>query len=308
MPGAAHPAGQLWVVATPIGNREDISARALRVLGEADVIVCEDTRHSGTLLAGYGIHKPLISFYEANEQQRLPELLARLAGGERLALISDAGTPAIADPGYRLVAAAAAQGAAIVPVPGACAALAALMASGLPTDSFTVIGFLPSRPGARRRRLQELASRAETLILFEAPHRLAACLADMEAEWGGGRPLAIAREMTKWHEEIQRGRLAELAAAWRERPPKGEFTLVVGGAGAPAGAEEAASGVSGASTAQSRALERMGALLASGYEPRAALKQAAREWGVPRSELYREWLNRKAAPAKPAAERRKGRI
>ncbi len=278
------PAGRLWVVATPIGNREDISARALRVLAGADAVVCEDTRHSGQWLAALGLHKPLISFYDANERQRLPELLARLQAGETLALISDAGTPTISDPGYRLVSAAAGRGAAIAPVPGPCAAIAALMSSGLPTDRFTVYGFLPARQAARRRRLQELAGRDETMIFFEAPHRLAACLADMAAVWGGERPLAVARELTKLHEEIQRGPLRELAAHWLARAPRGEFTLVVGGAQAapPAAAPPAPS-------PDAAALQRLRQLLQSGLDPRAALKQAAREAGMPRSRLYRAW-------------------
>lgn len=308
LPPSATATGhaRLWVVATPIGNREDLSARALRVLAEADAIVCEDTRHSGQLLAGFGIHKPLISFYEENERQRLPELLSRLEAGESLALISDAGTPAIADPGYRLVAAAAAAGCAVVPIPGASAALAALMASGLPTDSFTFLGFLPPRSAARRQRLRELAGRRETLICFEAPHRLAACLADMAAEWGAARPLAVGRELTKLHEEMQRGSLGVLAAHWRERQPRGEFTLVVAGAAVDAvkvglAAPLASSGAAAGATPEALAVARIRELLAGGLEQRAALKQAARESGLPRSRLYREWtLQRPQIAALPA--------
>jgi 16S rRNA (cytidine1402-2'-O)-methyltransferase len=221
--------GTLYVVATPIGNLEDMTLRALRVLREVDLIAAEDTRRARILLDHYQIDKPLTSLYEHNEALKAPELVRRLAMGLSLALISEAGTPLISDPGYRLVQLAIAHGIAVVPIPGACAAVAALMGAGLPTDRFAFEGFLPKRPGKRRRRLEELRAEARTMVFYESPRRVGALLADMQAVWGDRR-VALARELTKKFEEILRGRLSEVQALVAERPPLGEVTLVVEGA------------------------------------------------------------------------------
>ncbi len=289
MPEAAANPGALYIVATPIGNLEDLSPRARRVLGEVTAIICEDTRHSRKLLEAGGLQKPLISFYEENEAQRLPELLARLRAGESLALISDAGAPTVADPGYRLTAAAAAENIQIVPVPGPSAVIAALMASGLPSDAFYFGGFLPARGGARRARLRELEGRSETLIFFEAPHRLCASLDDLREILGPQRLIAAGRELTKLHEEIVRGTLAEVARHFSTRAPRGEFTLVIAGAG-----KETEPGNSpDATTPRARALAEMRARLAQGLAPREALRETARATGIGRSEIYRWWEQEK---------------
>lgn len=225
--------GTLYVVATPIGNLEDITLRALRVLREVDLIAAEDTRRARVLLQHYHIDKPLTSLYEHNEAQKAPELIRRLATGASIALVSEAGTPLISDPGYRLMQLAIAQGIPIVPIPGACAAIAALTIAGLPIDRFAFEGFLPKRPGKRRRRLEELRSESRTMIFYESPRRICALLADMLAVWGDRR-IVLARELTKKFEEILRGRLSEVQALLAERPPLGEVTLVVEGATAAA--------------------------------------------------------------------------
>ena len=210
-------AGTLYLVATPIGNLEDITHRAVRLLGEVDLVACEDTRHTRKLLNHYGINTRTISYHEHNERERAVELLKSLKAGLDVALVSDAGTPAISDPGFRLARLAIENGVRVVPVPGASALITALVASGLPTDEFFFGGFLPARSGARRARLQELASISATLIFYEAPHRIAATLRDAH-EILGEREAVVARELTKLHEEIARGRLSELAE--RFRPPK----------------------------------------------------------------------------------------
>ncbi|MGH9475615.1 MAG: 16S rRNA (cytidine(1402)-2'-O)-methyltransferase [Terriglobales bacterium] len=258
--------GTLYVVATPIGNLEDITQRALRVLGEVDVIACEDTRHSSKLLGHYGIAKPLVSYYREKEAGRAAALLERLQAGENIALISDAGAPLLSDPGARLVAQAAAAGVRVVPVPGPSAPIAALMAAGAAGETPVVLaGFLPARAGERRRRLQELGAWRGSVVMFEAPHRLLAALADMEELWSGARPLVAARELTKLHEEFVRGTVASARQHFAEHPPRGEFTLV---AGAPVSAEPSASA-------------------APPPCDRAALKRWARAQGLSRSEAYR---------------------
>ncbi len=235
----------LYVVATPIGNLRDITLRALDVLTGADVIACEDTRVTGRLLKAHGIATPMLAYHEHNAGRARPGILRRLAAGERVALVADAGTPLISDPGYRLVGACVEAGIAVVPVPGPSAALAALVASGLPTDRFQFAGFLPSRGSARRRALAALAALggfSGTILFYESTRRLGASLADMAAALGP-RPAAVARELTKLHEEIRRGTLDELAAHYAAAgPPKGEAVIVVGPAGeesAPAVDEQA---------------------------------------------------------------------
>src|SRR5512147_2210202 len=205
MTGSRAGHGTLYVVATPIGNLDDLSPRARAVLAKTDVIAAEDTRHTRGLLSSISAESRLIAYHEHNEQERLPELLARLAAGESVALVSDAGTPLISDPGWRLVRAAQEAGAVVVPVPGACAAIAALCAAGLPTDRFVFEGFLPRRDGPRDERLAELKHERRTLIFYEAVHRMPATLAAIAAAFGGERRAALAREITKVHEQIAVG-------------------------------------------------------------------------------------------------------
>jgi 16S rRNA (cytidine1402-2'-O)-methyltransferase len=222
----------LYVVATPIGNLGDISARARVILAAAGAVAAEDTRRSARLLRELGIERPLVSLHEHNERARLAELVARLKAGESLALVSDAGTPLVSDPGYLLVAAAVEAGVAVTPVPGPTAAIAALSASGLPCDRFCFEGFLPARAAARRRRLAELAAESRTLVLYEAPHRIAECLEDLAAALGGGRRACVAREITKRFETFYRGTLSELAARAKSDADiaRGESVVVVEGA------------------------------------------------------------------------------
>jgi 16S rRNA (cytidine1402-2'-O)-methyltransferase len=224
---AQVPAAGLYLVATPIGHLADMTLRGLASLAAADAIYCEDTRHSRTLLAHYAISTPLESYHEHNAAQERPRILARLAAGQRVALIADAGTPLVSDPGFKLVRAAIAAGHRVVALPGASALLAGLSVSGLATDTFLFAGFLPARSGQRRRRLAELGAIAATLVLFEAPQRLAECLADI-ADVLGARDVAIARELTKRHEEVRRGPAPELARAVAAVPPRGEIVLLVG--------------------------------------------------------------------------------
>jgi 16S rRNA (cytidine1402-2'-O)-methyltransferase len=220
--------GSLYVISTPIGNLDDITLRALRVLGEVDLIACEDTRHTRKLLVHYQIAKPTVSYHQHNEHERARELIAKLQSGVNIALVSDAGTPLVSDPGYKLVRAALAEDLPVTAAPGASAALTALTLSGLPPDAFLFAGFLPPCAAARRRALKAWHELAATLIFFEGPSRLAAALSDM-AEILGDRPIAIARELTKRHEEVRRGRLSALAEHYRAvGPPRGEVVVVVG--------------------------------------------------------------------------------
>jgi len=231
--------GTLYVVATPIGNRKDLGARACEVLGRVACIAAEDTRHSAALLRELGIETPLVSLHEHNEAERTAELVARLAAGEDVALVSDAGTPLISDPGFRLVGAAHAAGVRVCAVPGPCAAVAALSIAGLATDRFVFEGFLPAGQAARRERLAALAHESRTLVFYEAPHRLATTLADMVGGFGAGRHAAIAREMTKMHETLYRGTLGTLADAARKDSDmtRGEIVIVVAGAAGTTDAE-----------------------------------------------------------------------
>ncbi len=217
----------LYLVATPIGHLADMTLRAIAVLARADVVYCEDTRHSRTLLAHYAARTPLRPYHEHNGEEQRPRVLKELADGRVVALISDAGTPLISDPGFKLVREAAAAGHAVTAVPGPSAALAALTAAGLPTDAFFFAGFLPAREGARKSRLAELVAVPATLVFFEAPTRTAETLADLASALGN-REAALARELTKLHENIRRGRLADLAQALALAPLKGEVVIVVG--------------------------------------------------------------------------------
>jgi len=220
--------GTLYVVATPIGNLEDITLRALRVLKEVDVIAAEDTRHTQILLSHYGIRTPLTSYHEHNEKTKARQLMSRLERGEQIALVSDAGTPAISDPGYRLAVEAIRGRIPVIPIPGASALTAVLSAGGLPTDRFVFDGFLPAKKQERRARLRALSSETGTLVIYEAPHRLTETLNDL-AEILGDREIVLAREVSKVHEEFLRGRLTEVAKQVAGREIKGELTLLIGG-------------------------------------------------------------------------------
>ena len=218
----------LYIVATPIGNLSDISLRALKTLAAADIIACEDTRTSGKLLAHFGIKTKMIPYHEHNAQKTGPKIIAALSEGKTVALISDAGTPLVSDPGYKLVNQARENGLKVIPIPGASAPLAALVASGLQTDSFMFAGFLPNKMVARRNKLKEFSELSSTLIFFESPNRLHECLADMIAIFGPQREAAICRELTKLHEEISNASLEQLSQLYKNRKVKGEIVIVVG--------------------------------------------------------------------------------
>ena len=277
MPDAPVPPG-LYLVATPIGNLEDITLRALRVLKEADLIACEDTRQTQKLLNHYGISKRTVSYHEHNEMTRAPELIVELEQGARVALVSDAGMPGISDPGYRLITLAIRHHLPVVPIPGASAFLAALVASGLPTDSFRFGGFLPAKRGPRRELLESLREAPRTQIFYEAPHRVVETLEDVVEMLGAARPVVLAREVTKLHEEFLRGRAGELLEQLRKREVKGEITLLIGKAEAPA--EPAAT--------INNLRARLDALMgAQQLDEKSALKLLAKELGVSKSEAYR---------------------
>ena len=269
------PAAALHVVATPIGNLGDLSPRAQQVLRDVAAICAEDTRRSGQLLAHFGIGTPLLALHEHNEQQLAQRLVARLLAGESLALVSDAGTPLVSDPGYRLVKAAREAGVRVSPVPGPSALIAALSVAGLPSDRFAFEGFLPAKASARRERLAELAGEPRTLVFYESSHRIEESLADLAAAFGGERPAALARELTKLFETVLDGGLADLHARVVAEPDqrKGEFVLVVQGVGEDADAR----------LAEGR---RVHAILARQLPPSAAAKLAAEITGAPRKALY----------------------
>jgi 16S rRNA (cytidine1402-2'-O)-methyltransferase len=276
--------GCLYLVATPIGNLEDVTLRALRVLKEVDEIACEDTRQTQKLLGHYEIRKRLTSYHEHNEMTRAPELVIEMEQGAKVALVSDAGMPVISDPGHRLVSLCLRHKIPVVPVPGATALVAALAASGMPSEEFLFVGFLASRTGERRKHLQELASQARTLVFYEAPHRLREMLKDALRELGN-RAAVVAREVTKLHEEFCRGTLAELVEEFEKREPRGEMTVLIGAAKealAPAQVQE-----------KSLAQRVEEIMREQETDQKAALKQAARERGISKREAYRElWRDR----------------
>jgi len=222
--------GTLYVVGTPIGNLEDMTFRAIQVLQQVTYIAAEDTRHTGKLLQHFQISTPQISYHHHNRVSRLPDLLERLGRGDAIALVTDAGMPGISDPGYELVKACAEAGVMVVPIPGASAVVTALSAAGLPTDRFVFEGFLPAKGQERRDRLESVQTESRTLVFYEAPHRLCQTLVDLAAHLGADRQIALARELTKRHEEIWRGTIAEAIAHYNQREPQGEFTLVIAGA------------------------------------------------------------------------------
>ena len=267
--------GALYVVATPIGNLADISQRALAVLAQVDVIACEDTRSTRVLLDHYGINTPMLALHEHNELAQTGPLLARLRDGAAIALVSDAGTPLISDPGYRLVAAARNAGLAVHPIPGACAAIAALSAAGLASDRFCFEGFLPPKPAARRARLAQLAGEPRTLIFYESSHRIVDALADLAAAFGAARPAVLARELTKRFETFLGPDLAGIAQAVAAdaNQRRGEFVLVIAGNPEP----EAAALALG---------RRIHAALAAELSPSRAARIAAEISGAPRRALY----------------------
>jgi len=279
--------GTLYIVATPIGNLEDITLRALRVLREADLIACEDTRQTRHLLDHFGIAKPLVSYHEHNEAARPAELIGRLEAGANIALVTDAGTPLISDPGYRAAAAAIAAGIPVVPIPGASAVLTALAGSGLGTDEFRFCGFLPARSAARRKTLASFADADCTLIFYDAPRRIIETLQDVEAEMGA-RPVVVARELTKIHEEFLRGTAAEVRAQLEAKPSvKGEITLLLG---RPVKGAEAEAAVSPED--QVRALELQGLARMD------AVKRVAKARGIPKRDLYRRVISQHAISRK----------
>jgi 16S rRNA (cytidine1402-2'-O)-methyltransferase len=275
VPKLAATAGCLYVVATPIGNRDDLSARAIETLRRVSVIAAEDTRHSRPLLQHHGIDTPLVALHEYNEREAVDGVLRRLGEGQSVALISDAGTPLISDPGFRLVRAARAAGVRCVPVPGACAAISALSVGGLPSDRFVFEGFLPTRPAARRARLQELAADPRTLIFYESSHRVAESLADMCDVLGAEREAVLARELTKLYETVLGAPLAELAARVANDPDqqRGEHVVLVAGRGEEADAKLAEG-------------QRIFAILRDELPPAKAAKLAAAISGAPRKALY----------------------
>ena len=273
--------GTLTLVGTPIGNLGDLSERAGRVLAEADIVACEDTRRTGKLLAHLGAKGPkLVSFYDANERRRVPELLRELKGGRDIALVSDAGMPGLSDPGYRLVAAAVEAGIEVDVVPGPSAAISALVVSGLPTARFSFEGFLARKEGERRARLAELATDPRTLILFESPRRVAGLVEDA-LETLGDRRAAIARELTKMHQEVLRGRLSELSRQLAGGELRGEVVVVI----------------EGARPSEIRDMDELGdrveALTAEGLPRRQAAAQVAEESGASKRELYEASLRRR---------------
>lgn len=271
---SAQP-GTLHVVATPIGNLADLTPRAQEVLRAVAAICAEDTRRSGQLLAHFGIDKPLVALHEHNEDALAQRIVARLLGGESLALVSDAGTPLVSDPGYRLVRAAREAGVRVSPVPGACAAIAALSVAGLPSDRFSFEGFLPAKASGRRERLARLAGEPRTLVFYESAHRIVESLADCRAAFGDARPAVLARELTKLFETVLDGSLAALQAQVEadDNQRKGEFVLIVQGAGDDADAQ----------LAEGR---RVYATLSAHLPPSTAAKLAAEITGAPRKALY----------------------
>ncbi|HVH71380.1 MAG TPA: 16S rRNA (cytidine(1402)-2'-O)-methyltransferase [Candidatus Dormibacteraeota bacterium] len=276
-------AGCLYLVGTPIGNLEDITLRAQRILKEADQIACEDTRHTQKLLSHYDIHKPLVSYHEHNELTRAPELVMAMEQGAKIALVSDSGMPLVSDPGQRLVTLCLRHKIPVVPIPGPSALLASLSASGMPTEEFLFVGFLPARTGERRRALERLRIEERTIILYEAPHRVEECVAEA-LEILGDRPACLAREVTKLHEEFVRGKLSEISASLEQRPPRGEITLILG---PPVALERTVQGDS----AQSLAARVEELMHQAKLDRKEALKLAAKERGLTRRAAYSQMIH-----------------
>lgn len=276
-------AGKLYLVATPIGNLEDITLRAIRILQEVDLVAAEDTRNSGLLLKHLNIKKPMISYFEHNKKLREDRLLHELASGKDIALICDAGTPGLSDPGADIVVAALAKDIEVIAIPGASALLTALTASGLNQGSFCFEGFLPREKGARRRALQRLAQEQRVMVFYEAPHRLLAVLKDMAAAWGDKRQIAVCRELTKMFEEIQRGSLSSMLAYFSEHQPRGEFTLIV------AGQQPEETPID-----WSIIEEELQSMLAEGVARKEASKHLAEKYQVKSKDIYSLGLSKKS--------------
>ncbi len=274
--------GTLYLVGTPIGNLADLSERALKVLSEVDFVAAEDTRNSLRLLTHFGISKPLVSYYEHNKRQRGDEIAARLAAGESCALVTDAGMPAVGDPGEDLVVLCAERGIPVTVVPGACACVSALALSALPTGRFVFEGFLPPSGSDRRARIEEIAAERRTLILYEAPHKLKQTLKDLAAALGDGRRISLCRELTKLNEEVLRMTLGEAAAYYREHEPRGEYVLVL---------EGAPDGVESAFWAEMSIEEHVSHYIALGLSKMDAIKSAAKDRGVSKNTIYKEMID-----------------
>lgn len=267
--------GTLYLVGTPIGNLEDMTFRAVRMLQNVDLIAAEDTRHTGKLLQHFQVTAPQISYHDHNRHSRTPELIARLKQGKAIALVTDAGMPGISDPGYELVKACAEAGILVVPIPGCSAAIAALSASGLPSDRFVFEGFLPAKNQLRRERLEILKSEPRTLIFYEAPHRLRQTLEDLAECLGAEREITLARELTKLHEELWRGALATAIAHYTNREPQGEYTLVVAGAA-----------LTQPLLSEAALKEELQSLLKQGLSRSQASRQLAQQTSLPRRHIY----------------------
>ena len=275
--------GMLYLCATPIGNLGDITYRAVEMLRTADVIAAEDTRHTRGLLAHYDIHTPMTSYHEHNKEEKGVELIARMRAGETVVCVSDAGLPGIADPGGDLARRAIAEGIPVTPLPGANAALSALICAGLSLEGFTFVGFLPRKEKKRRELLARIAAYPETLIFYEAPHRLRETLAALAAAFGAERQACAARELTKKFEELRRMTLGDLLAHYRENEPRGEFVLIV------AGADESTASVADAAEEMSLT-ERYAAHIAKGLDKKEAMRRTAQELGISRRDVYQALL------------------
>lgn len=268
-------AGTLYLVATPIGNLEDITFRAIRILKEVDLIAAEDTRHTGKLLHHFQIETPQVSYHEHNARSRIPQLVARLQTGQSIALVSDAGMPGISDPGYGLVCACAEAGIVVSPIPGPAAVVSAIAASALPSDRFTFEGFLPVKGKARTERLSQLVTEPRTMVLYESPHRLLKTLTDLQLHLGSDRQVTVARELTKRYEEFWRGTLSGAIAHFTVTEPKGEFTIAIAGHTATP-----------QSMSKADLLQQLEELMAQGLSPSKASRQLAQETGLSKREIY----------------------
>ncbi|HEX2954548.1 MAG TPA: 16S rRNA (cytidine(1402)-2'-O)-methyltransferase [Bacillota bacterium] len=275
--------GELYLVATPIGNLEDMTARAIHVLSQADLVAAEDTRRTRQLLNHFGISKPLVSYFQHNQLQREELLLGALLEGKKIALVSDAGMPGISDPGTPLVQAAVAKGIRVLPIPGASASISALAASGLPTDRFVFEGFLPRAGKERKGRLQVLAAEERTVILYEAPHRLRETLKDLQMTLGNDRRIAVARELTKVYEEFWRGNLEEAVAEFDRREPRGEFSLVIEGRQPEKLAQ----------IDWPELLSEVEASVSGGDSPSDAIRNVAKRYDISRRQLYEAYQEKR---------------
>lgn len=278
----AVAAGTLYLVATPIGNLADISERAIKTLSDVDFVAAEDTRNSMKLLSCFGIRKPMISYFEHNKKTRGEEIVARISSGESCALVTDAGMPGISDPGEDIVRLCVERGIPVTLVPGACAAVTALVLSGLPTGKFVFEGFLPQKSGERDRRIAELASETRTIILYEAPHRLKNTLKALENGFGGDRRLSLCRELTKLNEEIFRTTLSDAVEYYENSDPRGEYVLIIAGADGQKSEQ---------SPTLSDPIAEVNALIDSGISKNEAIKQVAKRLGVPKNTVYQQFLS-----------------